>query len=117
MGGAVAMLASIHLKEPDAAVIFYGMPSSEAGDPATVEIPIQCHFGKQDEFFTPSRGAEIEARMKEGKVPCEVYWYDAKHGFCNPNQPGNSGLGNYNGEACHQAWERTVKFWEHTLRQ
>jgi carboxymethylenebutenolidase len=117
MGGAIAFLAAMHLKEPDAAVVFYGIPPSEAGDPATIEIPIECHFAEHDEFFSPSRATDVEARMKEGKVPCEVYWYDAKHGFCNPNQPGNAGLGNYNGEACSKAWERTVRFWQHTLRE
>ncbi|HET6896360.1 MAG TPA: dienelactone hydrolase family protein [Candidatus Baltobacteraceae bacterium] len=115
MGGAIAMLSAMHLKEPDAAVIFYGFPGSEGGDPATIEIPIQCHFAKHDDFFTPQRGGEIEKRMKEGKVPCEVFWYEAKHAFCNPNQPGNAGLGHYDAKAAHEAWERTVAFWKNTL--
>jgi carboxymethylenebutenolidase len=115
MGGALAMLAAMHLKEPDAAVVFYGVPPEQAGDPGTIEVPLLCHFAKQDEFFPPSRARQVERRLDEGKVPHEVYWYDAKHGFCNPNQPGNAGLGNYNSEACHQAWERTVKFWERVL--
>jgi carboxymethylenebutenolidase len=115
MGGAIAMLSAMHLKEPDAAVVFYGFPPSQAGDPGTIEIPLQCHFATHDEFFSSERGAEIEQRLKDGKVPCEVYWYDAKHGFCNPNQPGESGLGNYNPAAAHEAWERAVRFWKNTL--
>jgi carboxymethylenebutenolidase len=115
IGASVVLLAAMHLREPDAAVIFYGFPSSEAGDPATIEIPIQCHFAKHDAFFTAERGAEIEARMKEGKVPAEVYWYDAKHGFCNPNPAGSAGLGHYDAQAAHEAWERTVRFWKNTL--
>lgn len=117
MGGAIAMLSAMHLKEPDAAVVFYGFPPSEAGDPGTIEIPIQCHFAKGDDFFTPARGAQIEERMKEGNVPFEVFWYDAQHGFCNPNQPGNAGLGHYNAAAAHQAWERAVHFWKNTLHE
>jgi carboxymethylenebutenolidase len=104
MGGAVAMLAAMHLKEPDAAVVFYGFPPSEAGDAATIEIPVQCHFAKRDGFFTPERAAQVEQRMKDGKVPFEVYWYDAEHGFCNPNPVGQSGLGHYNAQAAHEAW-------------
>lgn len=115
MGGAIAMLCAMHLKEPDAAAIYYGFPPSEGGDPATIEIPIQCHFAMHDDFFSPQRGAEIEKRMKEGKVPGEVYWYDAKHAFANPNQLGHAGLGHYNAEAANEAWERTVRFWENTL--
>jgi carboxymethylenebutenolidase len=117
MGGAIAFLTAMHVKDADAAVVFYGFPPSEAGDPATIEIPLQVHFAKYDEFFAPTRAAEIEERMKEGKVPSEVYWYDAKHGFCNPNQPGESGLGNYNGPAAHEAWERAVRFWSNTLHE
>lgn len=115
MGGSIAMLSAMHLKEPDAAVIFYGFPPSQAGDPGTIEIPLQCHFAKYDDFFTPERGAQIEQRLKDGKVPHAVYWYGAKHAFCNPNQPGESGLGHYNAQAAHQAWERTVQFWKNTL--
>ncbi|HKU67003.1 MAG TPA: dienelactone hydrolase family protein [Candidatus Baltobacteraceae bacterium] len=117
IGGSVAMLAAMHLREPDSAVVFYGFPGPEGGDPATIEIPVQCHFAKGDEFFTPARGGEIEARMKEGKVPYEVYWYDAKHGFCNPNPVGSAGLGHYDASAAHEAWERAVRFWKNTLHE
>ncbi len=115
MGGAIALLAAMHLEEADAAVCYYGIPPSQAGDPGTIEIPLQCHFGKQDEFYTPALVEQFEARLKSGKVPYELYWYDAKHGFCNPNQPGNAGLGHYDPQAAHEAWERTVRFWKNTL--
>ena len=116
IGGAIALLAAMHLKEPDAAVVYYGIPPSEAGDPATIEIPLQCHFARQDEFFTPAKAEQLEQRLKEGKVPYEFYWYDAKHGFCNPNPEGNAGLGHYNPQAAHEAWERSVRFFKNTLR-
>jgi carboxymethylenebutenolidase len=99
------------------AVVFYGLPPSEAGDPATIEIPLQCHYAREDDFFTPAAVAQMEQRLKDGKVPYQLYWYDAKHGFCNPNQPGNSGLGHYNPQAAHEAWERTVHFLESTLKK
>jgi carboxymethylenebutenolidase len=117
VGGAIALLAAMHLKEPDAAVAFYGVPPSQAGDPATIEIPLQCHFAKQDEFYSASVVEQLENRLKEGKVPYELYWYDAQHGFCNPNQPGNAGLGHYNAAAAHEAWERAVRFWKNTLEK
>ncbi|HEY9180615.1 MAG TPA: dienelactone hydrolase family protein [Candidatus Baltobacteraceae bacterium] len=116
MGGAITLLAAMHVKEADAAVCFYGVPPTQAGDPATIEIPLQCHFAKRDEFFTPAAVEQLEQRLKEGKVPYELYWYDAGHGFCNPNQPGNSGLGNYDAAAAHEAWERAVRFWKNTLQ-
>jgi carboxymethylenebutenolidase len=117
MGGAIALLAAMHLKEPAAAVIFYGFPPEQAGDPATIEIPVQLHFGTHDDFFKPAAAEKLEERLNEGKVPHELYWYDAKHGFCNPNPEGASGLGHYNSQACHEAWERTVKFWQQHLQK
>src|SRR5579872_3796434 len=117
IGGALALLAAMHLKEPDAAVAFYGLPPAEAGDPATIEIPLQCHYATHDGFFTPAKVAEFEERLKAGKVPYELFWYDADHGFCNPNPAGSAGLGHYNPEAAHQAWERTVQFFKNTLSE
>jgi carboxymethylenebutenolidase len=117
MGGAIALLAAMHFKEPNAAVVFYGLPPQEAGDPATIEIPILLHYGRQDEFFSPPAVGHLEERLKEGKVPYQLEWYDAKHGFCNPNPAGASGLGHYNSEACHTAWERTVQFWQKHLQK
>jgi carboxymethylenebutenolidase len=117
MGGALAMLAAMHLTEPNAAVVFYGTPPEDAGDPATIEIPIMLHYGREDEFHPVSEVARIEERLKAGKVPYELYWYDAKHAFANPNPVGASGLGNYNPEAADLAWERTVKFWESHLQK
>ncbi len=115
MGGALALLCAMHLTEPDAAVAFYGIPPTQAGDPATIEIPLLCHFAKHDEFFTPSAVAEFQKRLEEGQVPHQIYWYDARHGFCNPNPPGSAGLGHYDSQAAHLAWERTVSFWQHAL--
>ncbi len=117
MGGALTFLAAMHLTDPDAAVVFYGYPPTQAGDPATIEIPLLCHFSKHDEFFSASGAQALIDRLEEGKVPYRVYWYDAKHGFCNPNPPGNAGLGNYDPGAAHEAWERTTAFWEHALKR
>lgn len=117
MGGALTLLAAMHLKEPDAAVVFYGAPPSEAGDPATIEIPLQGHFAKHDEFFTPSAIAQVEERLQQGRVPYEFFWYDAKHGFTNPNPAGSAGLGHHHPQAAHEAWERAVAFWAKNLQQ
>jgi carboxymethylenebutenolidase len=116
MGGALTFLEAMHAGEADAAVIFYGFPPPEAGDPATIEIPIQCHFAKHDEFFTPAGAEKLEERLKEGKVPYELFWYDAKHAFANPNPPGSAGLGHYDAAAAHLSWERAVRFWKNTLK-
>ncbi|MGZ3562718.1 MAG: dienelactone hydrolase family protein [Vulcanimicrobiaceae bacterium] len=115
VGGALAFIAAMHVPDIDAAVIFYGFPPPEAGDPATIKIPLLCHFAKKDEFFDPKHVEWIESRLKAGNVKYELYWYDAEHAFCNPNPLGKSGLGHYNPEAAKLAWERTYDFLKRTL--
>lgn len=115
MGGALALLAAMHSHEADAAVVFYGYPPPEAGDPATIRIPLQCHFAKHDDFFPPADAEKLEERLKEGKVPYELFWYDAKHAFANPNPPGSAGLGHYDPAAAQLSWERALRFWKNTL--
>lgn len=112
MGAAVALLAAMHLTEPDVAVVFYGVPPSEAGDPATIEVPLQCHFAKHDDVFPAPAAQALEKRLVEGHVPYELYWYDAKHGFGNPDPLSGPG---YNSTAAHESWERALKFWKNTL--
>lgn len=115
MGGALTFLAAMHVPEADAAVVFYGFPPPEAGDPATITIPLQCHFAKHDDFFQPAGVEQLEERLKDGHVPYELFWYDAKHAFANPNPPGSAGLGHYDPAAAELSWERTVRFWKNTL--
>lgn len=115
MGGALALIAAMHSKEPDAVTVFYGNPPPEAGDPATIEIPVLAHFGKQDTFFSPAAVQQTVKRLEDGNVPHEVYWYDAKHGFCNPNPQGSAGLGHYDAQACQLATQRTDAFWQRVL--
>jgi carboxymethylenebutenolidase len=115
MGGALTMLAAMYVSEVDAAVVFYGFPPPEAGDPGNIAIPIECHFAKDDAFFAPERGREIETKLKAKNPRAEVYWYDAKHAFCNPQEEGDYGLGHYDEAACKLAWDRTMKFWSSTI--
>ena len=43
MGGALTILAAIHVPEADAIVCWYGVPTEEAGDPRTIRVPVQGH--------------------------------------------------------------------------
>lgn len=111
MGGALALLSAMHVSDYDAAVIWYGFPPTEAGDPANIRIPIMLHWAIDDEFF-PLEGAErIEERLVAGKVHHQTHRYLAKHAFYNPG-----GLGNHDPDAAETAWERTVEFFNENLR-
>jgi carboxymethylenebutenolidase len=104
MGGALTVLTSVYVREVDAACCWYGVPPESAADTRTIVIPFQGHFARQDQAFPPSQVEAFEARMKEGKVNYELYWYDAKHAF------GNEKGTFYDAAAAKLAWERSVDF-------
>jgi carboxymethylenebutenolidase len=115
MGGVVALISSIYNPQIDAAVAFYGFPPPEAGDPGKIAAWVLCHAALRDTFFTPERVQTLEQKLQAGGVNYELHWYDAEHGFCNPNPPGQAGLGHYNEAAAVLAWERTYAFLERVL--
>lgn len=109
MGGVLAVLAAMHVPETDAAVSWYGVPPDEAGDPKTIDIPLQCHFAKQDTFFPIEQADAFEDKLKAGKVPYEAYRYDAQHAF------GNEDWDYYDEAASKAAWERSMTFFDKHL--
>ncbi|KAF9588214.1 hypothetical protein IFM89_008284 [Coptis chinensis] len=50
MGGALALASAVLVREIDAVVAFYGIPSSELADPSQAKAPVQAHFGELDSF-------------------------------------------------------------------
>ena len=116
MGGALAMLSVIHGREFDAASTWYGYPPAEAGDPGSITVPLQGHWALDDGHFTIEGVEAIEKKLKAGNVAYEFYRYDAKHGFYNSGEPGKGGLGHYHREHAETAWQRTIEFFDRTLR-
>lgn len=116
MGGALALLSAMHSDAFDAVSTWYGNPPPEAGDPATIEVPVQGHFAQHDTFFTIDAVDALERKLKAASVPNEIHRYDAQHGFYNTGTLGEGGLGHYHREAAETAWERTVDFFKRTLQ-
>ncbi len=116
MGGALAMLAAMHGKQFDAASVWYGYPPPEAGDPASIGIPLQGHWARNDSFFKIEGVDELERRLTASGRPPEFHRYEAQHGFYNTGQPGEGGLGHHHPEHAETAWRRTVEFFDRTLR-
>jgi carboxymethylenebutenolidase len=110
MGGALAMIAAMRDPDFDSAVIFYGYPPPEAGDPSAIKIPLMGHWAHHDDFFDIAGVDALERALKANGVPYEFYRYDAKHAFYNPG-----GLGNYHREHAETAWKRSVDFFKRTL--
>ncbi|MGH7844840.1 MAG: dienelactone hydrolase family protein [Candidatus Binatia bacterium] len=110
MGGALAVLSAVFVKEANAVSSWYGFPPEGAADVKTISIPLQLHFADQDAFFVPENARALEAQLKEGKVNFETHWYNANHAF------GNETGSNHNPEATKLAWQRTVDFFARHLK-
>ncbi|MCL4801810.1 MAG: dienelactone hydrolase family protein [Burkholderiales bacterium] len=110
MGGALTVLAAMHVPEIDAASSWYGVPPPEAGDPTKIRIPVQGHFALQDAFFTPASVDALEAKLKQGNVTHEFHRYDANHAF------GNETGQHYDAAATKLAWQRSLDFLAKHLR-
>jgi carboxymethylenebutenolidase len=115
MGGALALLSVMRGRVFDAASVWYGYPPPEAGDPATVSVPLQGHWALRDDFFKIEGVDEIERKLRDAHIPVEFHRYDAQHGFYNMGDAGEGGLGHYHREHAETAWARTVEFFNRTL--
>jgi carboxymethylenebutenolidase len=110
MGGALTVLSAMYVKEADACSSWYGFPPEQAGDVRAIRTPLQLHLAEQDQAFSPDAARALEAKLKEGNVPCESYWYKAGHAFFNEKGA------NYNAECAQLAWDRTVNFFAKHLK-
>jgi len=110
MGGALTVLAAMYVPETDACLSWYGFPPDEAGDVRTIRKPLQLHFAEEDDFFTSDKAKALEAKLREGDVPFESYWYKAGHAFFIRTDRIN------NPEAATLAWERTTEFFAKHLK-
>src|SRR6266436_5853522 len=96
MGGALTILASVFVKEADAAVCWYGVPPLEHVDAKAIKIPILGHFATEDMAFPRSQVEGLESKLKEAKVDYEFHWYKAKHAFANENNKAPNSFIEYN---------------------
>ncbi|GAB2215038.1 hypothetical protein Droror1_Dr00019412 [Drosera rotundifolia] len=115
MGGALSIASAVLLPEIDAAVPFYGVPSSELADPANANAPIQAHFGELDSFvgFSDVTAAKaLEEKLKTSGVPFEVHIYPGcAHAFMNRSPEGierrkSMGMNDEDEAAVELAWSR-----------
>ena len=105
----------VALQEPTlaAAVINYG---SLVTDPASIQkihAAILGNFGAKDKGIPPEDVRKFEAALKEAGKRADIKIYpDAGHGFENPNNKGG-----YRAVDAADAWQRTVKFLNETLKK
>jgi len=107
-GGIVNMLAT-RLPDLAAAVPFYGSQPA-AADVPKIKAPLLAHYAENDERINAGRAA-YEAALKSANVKFESYIYPGtQHGFNNDTTP------RYDEAAAKLAWQRTIAFFNATLR-
>lgn len=106
MGGALTIITSANLSEPDAGVCFYGIPPAEAADPQRIRIPLLAHFASEDDWCTPAAVDALETQLKAGQIDYTLHRYEGRqHAFMNEARPEV-----YDAEAAQLAWARSVAF-------
>jgi carboxymethylenebutenolidase len=114
MGGALALL--IAAQRPDAVKAvapFYGVIGWPAEQPdwANLGAAVQGHYAEKDDFASPEKVHDLEARLKELGKDVEVFIYpDAEHAFFNDTRPEV-----HDSAASQQAWDRTLAFFRSHL--
>ncbi len=109
-GGWISNMMAVKVSDLKAAVPFYG------GQPSTDLVPniqasLLLHFGELDQRVNAG-WPEYEKALKENKKVYEAYIYpNANHGFHNDT------TARYDEEAAKLAWERTIIFFEESLKK
>ncbi len=108
-GGGMAHVLSVRMPELNAAVPFYGNhPAVE--DAARVKAPLLIHFAAVDERINASWPA-YEAALKAAGARYTAHQYPGtQHGFNNDTTP------RFDAAAARLAWERTLAFFNTSLR-
>jgi carboxymethylenebutenolidase len=108
-GGGVVHFLSTRLPDLGAGVPFYGNhPAAE--DAAKVKAPLQIHFAGVDERINAAWPA-YEAALKAAGARYTAHQYPGtQHGFNNDTTP------RFDAAAARLAWDRTLAFFNQTLR-
>jgi carboxymethylenebutenolidase len=108
-GGSVTNALAVRMPDLAAAVPFYGMqPNAE--EVAKIKAPLLIHYGGLDDRVNAGWPA-FESALKTNHITYTAYIYEgANHGFHNDTTP------RYDKAAATLAWDRTMEFFNKTLR-
>ena len=110
MGGALTILAAVHVPESDAAVSWYGCTPLDYVDASKIKAPLMGHWAIHDAYFPLQQIDGLEDKLKKANVKYEFYRYDAKHAFANETLHDASVAIVYDEAAAKSAWDRTMAF-------
>ena len=120
MGGALTVLAAVHVPEADAAAVWYGCPPLEYVDADKIKMPLMGHWALDDAYFSIDQVEGLERKLTAAGVQFEFHRYKAQHAFANDHAAeeiaANPGIAiGYDPAAAELAWQRTLGFFKHHL--
>jgi carboxymethylenebutenolidase len=108
-GGGICNMMAVRVPDLAASVPFYGGQPAVADVPR-INAPLLIHYAGLDERINAGWPA-YEAALKANNKTYTMHMYEgANHGFHNDTTP------RYDDEAATLAWQRTVDFFNRTLR-
>ena len=108
-GGGMANTLAVRIPDLAAAVPFYG-GQPDAEDVPEIKAPLLLHYASLDQRVNAG-WPEYEAALKANGVTYTAHMYEgANHGFHNDTTP------RYDEAAAKLAWQRTIDFFNQTLR-
>jgi carboxymethylenebutenolidase len=117
MGGALTLLAAVHVPELDAGVVWYGYPPLDYVDASKIKAPLLAHWATEDAAFPIAKVDELEKKLSDAKVNFEFHRYNAKHAFANETADSKKlPILKYDPKAAELAWSRTMGFFGKQLR-
>lgn len=109
-GGAMSNNLAVNVPALKAAVAFYGR-QPRAEDVPKIKAAVQLHYGEMDQGVNAGIPAYEEA-LKKNNITYELYVYPgAQHAFHN-----DTSTARYNEAAAKLAWQRTIDFFNKTLK-
>ncbi|MEE8348411.1 MAG: dienelactone hydrolase family protein [Acidobacteriota bacterium] len=108
-GGGMANTLAVRIPDLAAAVPFYG-GQPDATDVPKIKAPLLLHYAGLDQRVNAG-WPEYETALKSNGITYTAHMYDGvNHGFHNDTTP------RYDETAAKLAWQRTIEFFNQTLR-
>ncbi|WP_135823675.1 dienelactone hydrolase family protein [Halorussus ruber] len=111
-GGGQSLQLSLSETELNATVIYYGTLTTNESVLRDIDAPVLGIFGAEDQVVGIESVREFNRTLADLGVQKEIHVYEgAAHAFANPS--GES----FHPEATKDAWEKTLRFLDETLRE
>jgi carboxymethylenebutenolidase len=113
MGGGYSFRLAVNEPRLAACVVDYGPPPTDPASIAKIKAPILGNFGADDTVVKPEAVKAFEAAATGAGKSVDIKIYDgAPHAFANENNK----VG-YRPEAAADAWSRSIRFFDKTLKK